>query len=146
MHLMPVFPSLLLCLLPSQDTWTKSCLVAAEFIIVCGKLAVTVLRRMEQTTKVTGYTLKVMESLTVPEDWLRVAALMDMDEHKATASRLRDVTMAVLRERWWSWCLLHPDLKDTHVHSSRRMFILAPASDLVVWVQAMGFGMPGLDH
>ena len=115
---------------PSQETWTKSCLVAAEFIIVCGKLAVTVLKRMEETTKVTGYTLKVMESLTVPEDWLRVAALMDMHEHKATASRLREVTMAVLRERWWSWCLLHPDLKDTHVHSSRRMFILGPASGL----------------
>ena len=102
--------------------------MAAEFIIVCGKLGVTVLRRMEETTKVTGYTLKVMESLTVPEDWQRVAALMDMPEHKATASRLRDVTMTVLRERWWSWCLLHPDLKDNYVHSSRRMFLLALAS------------------
>ena len=58
----------LLCV--SQETWTKACLTAAEFVITCGKQGVAVLKRMEESGKISGYTLKPLESITVPEDWL----------------------------------------------------------------------------
>ena len=124
----------LLCV--SQETWTKACLTAAEFVITCGKQGVAVLKRMEESGKISGYTLKPLESITVPEDWIRVAALMEMKEHKATASRLRDVASQVLRDRWWQWVLMHPELKDVYIHPSRRVFPFSPC--IVVGCECIG--------
>jgi hypothetical protein len=94
----------------------------AEFISQCGDQAVRVLRAMEKQGKVTGYTMKPLETLVVPEDWQKVANLMEAPGHKATAMRLRDVVDSVTRARWWSWCLLHPELDLKYIHPSRSMY------------------------
>ena len=113
-----------------QEAWVKQCLIASEFVLQCGQQTISVLERMEKHGKVTGYVLKPLEGLAVPEDWSKVAAQMLMPEHKATASRLRDVASTVIRDRWWVWILLHPDLGENYIHPSRSMFtpcFLSPA-------------------
>lgn len=110
-----------------QDTWAKSCLVAAEFVTQCGQQCISVLERLEKQGKITGYSLKALEPLVVPEDWTRVASMMLMEEHKCTVSRLREVATSVIRERWWTWILLHPELTEVYIHPSRSMY---PSSSL----------------
>lgn len=97
---------------------------AAEFALQCGEVAVEMVERMEHDGKVGPYTLKPMEPLVVPEDFHRVASQMLQHSTKATAMHLRDVCATVLRERWWTWCLLHPELADTHIHPTRSMLPL----------------------
>ena len=87
----------------------------------CGKQAINVLQRLEERTKVTGYMFKPLEAIIVPEDWSRWAATLEMGEHKATAKRLRDVATEIIRDRWWTWVLLHPELDATHIHPTRSM-------------------------
>ena len=85
----------------SQETWTKACFTAADFVQNCGKQAISVMERMEESSKISGYTFKPLEGICVPEDWMRVGALMEMPEHKCTVNRLRDVAVMVIRDRIW---------------------------------------------
>ena len=100
--------------------------VVAEFVNQCDLTALSVIEDLETNGKVTGYLFKCMEQLCVPEDWQRVANLMQMPNVKATAMRLREVTASVVRERWWTWVLQHPELTGQYIHPSRSVFSSLP--------------------
>ena len=97
-------------------------LVVAEFVNQCDLAAVRVIGDLEDNGKVSGDLFKCMDQLSVLDDWQWVANLMQMPNIGATALRLREVTTSVVRERWWSWVLQHPELSDQHIHHSRSVF------------------------
>jgi hypothetical protein len=103
-----------------QDNWVKAMQPLASFISVAGDQAVDVVQALEGGSKKVGpYAFKVMEPFTVPDDYLKVATIMKDGSKKATPQRLRMVAGAVLRDRYWSWLLLHPGLGEDRIHPSR---------------------------
>ena len=87
--------------------------------------AIQLLTEMEAVGKLTGYTFKPLEPLLHPDDWQRVVGMMGMCGTKPTAMKLRECASIVVKERWWSWVLLHPDLGPEDIHRSRS--VLAPS-------------------
>ena len=51
---------------------------------------------------------------------VQVLDLMTIEKHPSI-NKLREIVMEVLVERWWEWCLMHPDLTGTKVHETRRV-------------------------
>ena len=83
--------------------------------------AIDLIAEMEKVDRVTPATYRCLESITVPQDYDVICSHMDPALGRPTAARLRVTTAQVLRDRNWKFVLLHPQLKGTHVHASRRM-------------------------
>lgn len=100
-----------------------------EWVIRTGLEVVPLLSRMEQVSKVTANTFKVLEGFRDPQDyslmeqWLR-------DEPHPTAGGFQAKARRVLMDRYWRWVLTHPDLQPDHMHWSRRVFTPPPLPPL----------------
>ena len=106
----------------------KSMFTAAEFVNQCGEKALAVIQEMESYGKLTGYVFKCMESLVVPDDWVKVARMLLVPGIKASVTKLREISVIVSRQRWWTWCLMHPELDSQYIHPSRSVFPFLPAA------------------
>ena len=106
-----------------QDNWAKACVAAAGFIMRTGERGIRLIEEMERIGegKITGTTFRVMEGIADPEDYDNVLTDMDPGLGKPTVPRLRQVVQNVLQRRWWTWCLLHPGLTNSHIHATRRV-------------------------
>ena len=101
-----------------QDTRAAGRLVSAV-----GEKALDMIRDMERVTPVTGATFRAVEPVIVPEDLRKVVELMDPVNGKPTATRLRAVAADVAEARWWRWHLQHPQMPESVIHKSRRMYL-----------------------
>ena len=96
----------------------------AGVLLMCGDRALDVVRKLERSgKKVPATAFKIAEGLRVPADFDKVIAdlLAMAADDKINPDRLRKVTMEVLRHRWWTWHLLHPDMPNEYLHPTRRM-------------------------
>ena len=84
--------------------------------------AIDLISEMEKVDRVTPATYRCLESVTVPQDYDVICSHMDPALGRPNAARLRVTTAQVLRDHNRKFVLLHPQLKGTHVHASRRMF------------------------
>ena len=66
-------------------------------------------------------TFKVLERMYVPDDYEEVLAEFMKDSTPATAATFSATVMRVVKRRNWTWLLKHPELKDSDVHTTRRM-------------------------
>ena len=66
-------------------------------------------------------TFKVLERMYVPDDFEEVLAEFMKDSTPATAATFVATVMRVVKRRNWKWLLEHPELKDSDVHTTRRM-------------------------
>ena len=94
----------------------------ADMIISLRYKGVDLVKNIERDAKPTPGSFKVLEQMVVPEDWFNFHKAM-MAEPKKTLERLRHHATTIIRERWWTWILMHPDLSSTLIHSSRRMLL-----------------------
>jgi hypothetical protein len=110
-----------------QDQWAKIMVPVLDWVLVSGLDAITVVERMEKRSSgkvvyVPPSTFKTMESVFCPEDYREITTDLLKDTVHVTASLVRDVISRVVRRRYWSWLLLHPQLSDKDIHTSRRVF------------------------
>ena len=86
--------------------------------------ALDVIKAMERTGKrIVPGAFKVLEPFRVPEDYdtLMRRLKAEAENDKINPDKLKRFATEIIRKRWYTWLLTHPDLKDEHVHSSRRM-------------------------
>lgn len=81
---------------------------------------VNMLKVMEREAKPVPGSFKVVEQLSHPEDYQKLVNNY-MEENKRTVEKVRWHTERIVRERWWRWTLLHPDLGPDRIHPSRSM-------------------------
>ena len=98
----------------------------AEWVLVCGEDVVEAVRLLEQKPaggdkKITHNSFRCLESMYDPSDFRELAVVMRDESVKQTPSRLRSEATRIIRNRWWSWILTHPQLKSTHIHPDRRV-------------------------
>lgn len=95
----------------------------AELLKQCRDRAVEVVRKMEKTKRVVPNGFKPLEGFRVPEDYdTLVTKLLAMaEDDRINPDRMRKLAADILRNRWWTWILLHPEMPDDKVHPSRRM-------------------------
>ena len=101
-----------------------------DWLLVCGADVISVIERMEKrssgkTVYVSPATFKSMESVFCPEDYREITSELLKDTVHVTASLVKEVISKVVRRRYWSWLLLHPQLTDQDIHPSRRVFTLS---------------------
>jgi hypothetical protein len=103
----------------TQDTWKKSITAAARFVLRVGTPALELAKKLESNEgKVSGYTFKVMESIQMQEDYMKVISRCQLDP-KLTPQTFQNTVREVIRERYWCWILTHPGLIPDHIHPSR---------------------------
>lgn len=91
----------------------------------CGSRVAEVVKLMElHSNAVTPATFKVLEQVRDSDDWEEITCKMQDPSERPSPFKLRQVTTTVLTKRYWSWCLLHPDLGADKIHPSRSMFLL----------------------
>lgn len=76
-----------------------------------------------QVTVVPG-TFKVLERMYVPADFDRLLAEFMKDSAPATVAFFTATVTKLVKERNWTWLLLHPELQDKDIHPSRRVSAL----------------------
>lgn len=91
-----------------------------------GQRGLQLIRRMEEGGTISGATFRPLEAVFTPADYHKIVDGLEV-VRRPTAGKLREVVAAVLQERWWEWCVLHPDIGADRIHPSRSMFLL------VVW-------------
>ena len=96
---------------------------AAKLIIQCGDKGLQLFHEMEQCGRISPSTFRCCETLQVPEDMMQLCQRMDASNGKPTASKLREECSVIAERRWWSWCILHPDLPEQLVHPSRSVCV-----------------------
>jgi hypothetical protein len=104
----------------SQNNWSKALYPVAKWVMSIGDKAIKVMKEIEQNTPNLAVSFgKVLESINVLEDMHAVADNVLSAEQKITAGLFQQKAREVARARYWQWVLMHPGLRDTHVHPSR---------------------------
>jgi hypothetical protein len=106
----------------------KNMYSVAKWVLVCQGKAVSAVRQIEERTPSLALTFgKTLEQFVVPEDWHRLADEVMASEKAWTVNTFVAKARFILRARWWSWCLLHPELiTEGLVHPSRGMALFPP--------------------
>ena len=109
--------------LSSQNNWLKNMYSITDWVLVCQAKAVNAVRKIEQRTPSLPLTFgKCLEQYCVPEDWHSLADDVLAAEKPWTVNTFVTRAKAILRRRWWNWCLLHPQLvTEKLIHPSRGM-------------------------
>ena len=94
-----------------------------DWVWHCGDMVATVVEHMEQNGNVRPGTFKMMQQLTVPADYTELISKLRNPTIKCTATRMKQCMKEILRKRWWSWLLEHPDLGTDYIHPSRSVFL-----------------------
>ena len=99
----------------------------ADMLAMTGDRGLQVVRRLQDAgEKLTANTFRPFEGVYDPEDYSKIMDALEKDT-ELTAARMKEHVSAVLVERWWTWCLRHPELTVSRVHPSRRMHPSASA-------------------
>ena len=107
-----------------QESWVKTNLPIAELLNHQGSRAIRMIEEMERVApnrKLTGHNFKVLQGISVPEDFHSIVTAMIDSTQKPTTDRLRQVATEIKQARWWEWMLQHPQLTDKYIHPSRSM-------------------------
>ena len=93
-----------------------------RWVIDAGETAVAAVQGLERAgAKVTASGLRsALDNVVVPADHQELAREMGNEGFKATMVRLRTVSSTIVRRRWWSWHLMHPE-QEAFVHPTRRV-------------------------
>ena len=99
---------------------------AAGVIITAGERAVRCFERLQDAglDLNAGLLRSCFEKLVLKEDVDAVLAKLESGTVKPTAALMTTMCKEATERRFWSWALMHPDLTDDMVHTSRRMLRL----------------------
>lgn len=99
-----------------------------RWVVSAGNDAVQAVERLEKDgAKVTvGGLREGLDNMIVPEDHLELARQVSTGSGKQTMQKFKKVGKALVRARWWTWHLQHPD-QETFVHKSRSVLPLRTA-------------------
>ena len=111
---------------PPQESWAKAAVPMCSFVIHLRDRAVKLVEQMEALERVTLFTFRALEQISHPDDYNVVWRNMDPDNGRPTTARFRSIITEAVRNRNFTYILLHPGLAPSHVHPSRRMFLSLP--------------------
>ena len=116
-----------------QDTWITVMYPVTNFIMATRQDGLKAVQRVEDVVTsgrhpMSPYSWKRLESLRVGEDFKELARKLNDPDLQPTIAVVNQVADGIIRHRWWSWILLHPDMPDSTIHPSRRMFCLSAVS------------------
>jgi hypothetical protein len=131
---------------PSQATFQKNFQPLVEWIVRMRERAVAIVGKMEAQSRVSLNVFKACEQLRDPRDYNELTSAME-SLPRPTSLAFKTELKRVLENRWWTWVLCHPGLKE--VHESRRVLrsshtpVASPLSPRVVDARAKGGGPGG---
>ena len=102
----------------------KCMMPIADWLLNAGEDVVECIRNLEKAAgkgKVSPHAFKSLEMIYAEEDFQELTLQLKSSAIKATQTRLQSLVKRLVRQRWWSWLLLHPELDDADIHPSRRM-------------------------
>lgn len=112
----------------------------AEWLVHCGDDVVDAVRLMESGPKgdkrLVPYTWKCLESIFDPADFRELVTVMRDETLRQTASRLRTEAARIVRNRHWTWLIMHPGLTSSYIHPERSMRPAPSVCDEMVVVRA----------
>ena len=92
----------------------------AKFTMICKDEAVELVKKMEERggKDIVPSTFKPLEPLVLKADFDKLIRAGKLED-KPNALWLRNKTMEIMRERYWTWILLHPGLRPDKIHEDR---------------------------
>ena len=85
--------------------------------------AIAIVGKMEAQSRVSLNVFKACEQLRDPRDYNELTSAME-SLPRPTSLAFKTELKRVLENRWWTWVLCHPGLKE--VHESRRVLRSSP--------------------
>lgn len=104
-----------------QANWSRSMIPILDWLLVCGKDVPGIIKNMEVFGKVQPGAFKLLEAMYDPADYRDLALIMKDSSKKNTVKRMQDEAKKLIRKRYWTWMLYHPDLSPAEIHKSRSM-------------------------
>ena len=137
-------PSNLTCFVSSQKRFVKEMAPVADWVIHAGKDVLEAMVLMQrrgsgkEEKKIAVGALRCLEALYHPDDFKALAFSMKDESLNQNPARLRAETLKLVRQRHWTWVLLHPGLTQQYIHPERSMF--ASTHAVCVWDAFRTFG------
>ena len=75
-------------------------------------------------------TFRSLERMYVPEDFERLLADFMKESSPSTAAYFVSVVHKLVKDRNWTWLLLHPQLTDKQIHTTRRVLCSSPPTEV----------------
>ena len=122
-HKQPCTPSQRPSSPASQATFQKNFQPLVEWIVRMRERAVAIVGKMEAQSRVSLNVFKACEQLRDPRDYNELTSAMEALP-RPTSLAFKTELKRVLENRWWTWVLCHPGLKE--VHDSRRVLRSSP--------------------
>jgi hypothetical protein len=110
---------------PSQSNWIKAMAPCCKFVLMCQEDAINLVKKMEEfSNAVVGpYAFKPLEGMILKMDFDQLIKRGKL-EARPNVQWLKVTAAEIIRDRYWKWLLLHPQLQPERVHPDKGLFLL----------------------